>query len=433
MLGKLLLSTAVVLAAFHGSAAQKISCSRVRDDAIAACGGASGCYIPECNDDDSFKNPQSGTSRRYLNCVNPLNGFIFQETAWRPSREPFPPNCIYYWLTHQADCSEVRDAAIAACAGVVGCFAPQCNEDKTFKAEQYWGSTGYTYCANPVNGYIYQNTAMPPGEPLSWDCDAYWITHQCRNERDAAIAKCAGKYGCFIPHCNEDGTFETEQNWGPAGLTYCANPVNGYIYRNTAGGPGEPPIADCNTYWTTNLFVPPPCAIDIILVLDVSSSIPQEQFELARDFMMAFVDCAGMQGKDIRISVITYACEARTYFDLAPITMDMPYNIHYVMRGDGGISRTGNAIYYMNFTSNFRAEAYHAAVILTDGRSDDNDLAEALKVRAAGIELYAVFVGYPRLVDRDALATMTGSSDRVFSARPSCFTSQKVVDDQCGK
>ncbi|XP_035659407.1 uncharacterized protein LOC118404439 [Branchiostoma floridae] len=111
------------------------------------------------------------------------------------------------------------------------------------------------------------------------------------------------------------------------------------------------------------------CAIDIVLALDLSSSIPQDQFELARDFMVAFVDCEVFQEKDIRIAVLNYTCEADTYFDLAPIAYGMSYEIGQLMRGDGGITRTGHAINHMRLTSKFGAESHHAAVILTDGQT----------------------------------------------------------------
>ncbi|XP_035659412.1 matrilin-2-like [Branchiostoma floridae] len=178
----------------------------------------------------------------------------------------------------------------------------------------------------------------------------------------------------------------------------------------------------------------PPCFIDIVLVLDVSSSIPKDQFVLARDFMMYFVECAEFQGLAIRIGVICYNCEAKTYFDLTPIAQGMEYKIHYITY-KGGETRTGHAIYYMNCTSNWRQESHPAAVILTDGRSNDDELDEAVKARAAGIDLYAVGFGYPLLVDWTALDIMTGdiTGSRVFTASQACDLAQKIVADQCGE
>eukprot|EP00058_Branchiostoma_floridae_P002479 XP_002587967.1 hypothetical protein BRAFLDRAFT_87362 [Branchiostoma floridae] len=171
------------------------------------------------------------------------------------------------------------------------------------------------------------------------------------------------------------------------------------------------------------------CAIDIVLALDLSSSIPQDQFELARDFMVAFVDCEVFQEKDIRIAVLNYTCEADTYFDLAPIAYGMSYEIGQLMRGDGGITRTGHAINHMRLTSKFGAESHHAAVILTDGQSEDDQQTAAADARAAGIGLYAVEFG--KYVNMYALEAMTTSGSRVFTTSQACDAAQKIVDDQC--
>ncbi|XP_035659409.1 uncharacterized protein LOC118404441 [Branchiostoma floridae] len=313
-----------------------------------------GCYIPQCNNDDSFKQIQSMGSTGYWKCANPLNGYVFQETGWRPWEGPPPFDCNTYWITNQANCLEVRNTAIAACVGVVGCFAPQCTDIGTFDTTQEWQSNGYTYCANPINGYIYPATAVSPVEPIQLECDTYWST----------------------------------------------NPV------------------------------PPPCGIDIVLVLDVSSSISQNQFVLARDFMQAFADCDVFQGLGIRIGVVNYTCEADTYLFLTPACVGVSYTISQLMRGDGGITRTGHAINHMRLTSNFRDEAHHTAVILTDGYSEDDQQAAATDARNAGIDLYAVEFG--KYVNMYALEAMTTSGSRVFTTSQACDAAQKIVADQCG-
>ncbi|XP_078585292.1 uncharacterized protein LOC144867290 [Branchiostoma floridae x Branchiostoma japonicum] len=185
--------------------------------------------------------------------------------------------------------------------------------------------------------------------------------------------------------------------------------------------------------WYRKAFVcetrDPVCAIDIVLALDLSSSIPQDQFELARDFMVAFVDCEVFQEKDIRIAVLNYTCEADTYFDLAPIAYGMSYEIGQLTRGDGGITRTGHAINHMRLTSKFGADAHHTAVILTDGQSEDDQQAAAADARNAGIGLYAV--GFGKYVNMYALEAMTTSGSRVFTTSQACDAAQKIVDDQC--
>ncbi|CAH1242847.1 MATN2 [Branchiostoma lanceolatum] len=180
--------------------------------------------------------------------------------------------------------------------------------------------------------------------------------------------------------------------------------------------------------------IPAVCSADIVLTLDMSSSIPQAQFNLAKNFMLAFIECAAFQGKDIRIGVILYNCVPRTYFDLGKYTRNSSYMrgaIHYMMR-KGGETRTGVAIRHMKDTSDFRDGVPVAAVIFTDGQTSDDYAYEAGAARAAGIDLYAVGVGYPPLVDQTALETITDYSDRVLDKTQACVAAQKIMDDLCG-
>ncbi|CAH1247323.1 COL6A3 [Branchiostoma lanceolatum] len=176
------------------------------------------------------------------------------------------------------------------------------------------------------------------------------------------------------------------------------------------------------------------CSADIVLTLDESSSIPRTQFILARDFMLDFIECAAFQDKDIRIGVILYNCVPRTYFDLGKYTRNSPFMrgaIDYMMK-EGGVTRTGVAIRYMRVTSDFRDGVPGAAVILTDGQTSDDYAYEAGAARAAGVDLYAVGVGFQALVDQTALETITDYSDRVFDTTQACVVAQKIVDDLCG-
>ncbi|CAH1247324.1 LRP4 [Branchiostoma lanceolatum] len=176
------------------------------------------------------------------------------------------------------------------------------------------------------------------------------------------------------------------------------------------------------------------CTADIVLVLDLSSSIPRTQFALARDFMLDFTACAAFKGHDIWVGVILYNCVPRTYFKLGQYTRNSPTmrgKIHYIMY-EGGETRTGVAIRHMRDTSDFRDGVPGAAVILTDGQTSDDSAYEAGVARAAGINLYAVGVGSPAFVDQAALETITDDSDRVFDTTQACVVAQKIVDDLCG-
>ncbi|XP_035660406.1 uncharacterized protein LOC118405108 isoform X2 [Branchiostoma floridae] len=179
-----------------------------------------------------------------------------------------------------------------------------------------------------------------------------------------------------------------------------------------------------------------PCTADIVLVLDVSSSISRDQFVLARDFMMSFVECAALRDQDIWIGVMQYTCEASTYIALGQYALgsvQLGPAIHYIMY-QGGETRTGEAIRKMRSTSGWRDELEipRAAVILTDGQTTDDYANEAEAARNAGVALYSVSVGFPALINNAALATITNDNGRVFAVNQPCDAADKIVADLCG-
>ncbi|XP_066268981.1 cuticlin-6-like [Branchiostoma lanceolatum] len=177
------------------------------------------------------------------------------------------------------------------------------------------------------------------------------------------------------------------------------------------------------------------CSADIVLTLDVSSSIPQDQFALARDFMLDFIACDVLQDQDIMVGVIHYNCVPWTYLRLGGKyelnSGGMQGAIHYMMK-NGGETRTGLAIRYMKATSDFRDGVPRAAVILSDGQTSDDSAYEADAARNAGVALYAVPIGYTGLKDKSTLVTITGDGYRLFDVSQACMAAQKIVDDNCG-
>ncbi|XP_035660181.1 uncharacterized protein LOC118404906 [Branchiostoma floridae] len=405
MLGKLLLTAAVALAAIHGSAAQgdkPTSCVEAKSLLSNANDGEYTLY-PFSTDSDvslrvychdmasaepkEFLTLPSGPDENYAiffadrlsnayqwQCTGPFQGQYAARgtTKFSKLRIQFEPSRIEV-IGNDYTFAETTGPNDIAYGQAGDCYSARQGCAKgTFKVDL----TGTGLELDPEVHWV-----MGPTYPGSLTINDMFISE----DRKVASARCGGWCGS----CRPDG--------------------------------GE-------IYLTPSIV---PCAIDIVLVLDVSSSISQDQFLLARDFMMDFVDCAAFEGKDVRVRVISYTCEAHTYFSLTPITVGMSYEIEHLMRGDGGgETRTGHAIYHMRHTSKFGAESHHAAVILTDGQSDDDAIAEAEDARDAGIDLYAVVVG--NFQNRASFPAMTNDPDRVFDTSQACDAAQKIVDDQCG-
>ncbi|XP_078655694.1 kielin/chordin-like protein [Branchiostoma floridae x Branchiostoma belcheri] len=170
----------------------------------------------------------------------------------------------------------------------------------------------------------------------------------------------------------------------------------------------------------------PVCSVDVVFVVDESSSISSSWFGRAKQFIADFFTCF-THLHDIQIGVIPYNCVPRTYLPLSTPTGNF---MHYLMQ-KGGLSKAGVAIRYMTDTSTFRAGVPRAAVVMTDGFSTDNFAAAVAAAVADDIELYAVSLEDPGQVDTAALGAIAGSPDRVFSTDIPCKVAFRILADLC--
>ncbi|CAH1271252.1 MATN4 [Branchiostoma lanceolatum] len=193
------------------------------------------------------------------------------------------------------------------------------------------------------------------------------------------------------------------------------------------------------------------CSIDVVLVLDDSSSITPRLFRAARMLMNAFIACFGdtddvngsrhnVNGTDQGtpdsnpVGVVLYNCEARTEISLGTYTASNHYLMYAIggLRQQGGVTRTGPAIRYMKDTSTFRDGARRVAIVFTDGYIEgeplDDHVAEANAARTAGITLYSVGLGDN--VDRGVLEEIAGSPGNVFDDTDNpCDLAEQILQD----
>ncbi|XP_078686197.1 von Willebrand factor A domain-containing protein 2-like [Branchiostoma floridae x Branchiostoma belcheri] len=181
------------------------------------------------------------------------------------------------------------------------------------------------------------------------------------------------------------------------------------------------------------------CAIDVVFVVDASSSIQNNWFNVAKQFIIEFDQC--FTGQDIGLGVITYDCVPRTAIPLGLYTAGYGGFMYAIVRVPytGGLSGTAMAISFMTHTSNFRAGVPRAAVIITDG--DDQDgmsgvAAMAQDAMDAGITLYGVVNGgIPGFTNINALEVISGGADNVFSIHDdACQVAYRILGDlyPCG-
>eukprot|EP00058_Branchiostoma_floridae_P018958 XP_002604447.1 hypothetical protein BRAFLDRAFT_122285 [Branchiostoma floridae] len=130
----------------------------------------------------------------------------------------------------------------------------------------------------------------------------------------------------------------------------------------------------------------PACSVDIVLIVDESSSMSVSWFDRVKQFLVDFIGC---------------------------------FSFHH------------------DVWTSFRDGVPSAAVVITDGsaQSDsegqvtDDYAAQAAEARDAGIQLYAVGVGDE--VDDAALQAIAGSPDRVFDSDIPCKVAFRILADLC--
>ncbi|XP_056606993.1 LOW QUALITY PROTEIN: collagen alpha-1(VII) chain [Triplophysa dalaica] len=137
-------------------------------------------------------------------------------------------------------------------------------------------------------------------------------------------------------------------------------------------------------------------AADIVFLVDGSSSIGRTNFILVKNFMAGIVrPFARAVGSDgIRFGAIQYSDTARVEFTFTAYLngtelITAVENINY----KGGNTRTGAGLKYIadNFfnTASIR-DVPKITILITDGKSQDNVLEPAQKLRSLGVKIFAV-------------------------------------------
>ncbi|XP_078697735.1 basement membrane-specific heparan sulfate proteoglycan core protein-like isoform X8 [Branchiostoma floridae x Branchiostoma belcheri] len=217
-----------------------------------------GAYIPQCEEDGSFKTTQCHGSTGYCYCAHPTDGTLYEETGKRPWEEGEEHDCNSYWQT-AGQVKTKCQTLVETIDPIPGAYIPQCEEDGSFKTTQCHGSTGYCYCAHPTDGTLYDETGKAQWEGVvEYDCDTYWQTvGQEKTKCQTLVETTEPIPGAYIPQCEEDGSFKTTQCHGSTGYCYCAHPTDGTLFRETGRRSWEGGMEhDCNTYWQRTVVVP---------------------------------------------------------------------------------------------------------------------------------------------------------------------------------
>ncbi|XP_078584278.1 uncharacterized protein LOC144866627 [Branchiostoma floridae x Branchiostoma japonicum] len=263
----------------------------------------------------------------------------------------------------------------------------------------------------------------------------------CRNnqQRDQRCLDYEVRFCCPDPYCPSGDPFLPNYYCGRGGQRcppgyYCEiEPADAWAVccpsEVVPTMPPPPPTREPKT---------PVCSLDLVLVVDLSSSISMSAFFSIKRFIIDLIYCFIEFCVDVEIGIITYDCVPTWFLPVCTYPMEDPTlidTVNCLMYTAGGETHTGGALRYMTDTADFRDGFPRAAVVITDGQSGDEYTAEANAARAAGIGLWGVAAGHPLLLNPAALVDIAGGSDRVFGTLhpAACELAQRILAEHCGR
>ncbi|XP_077974777.1 uncharacterized protein LOC120329980 isoform X2 [Styela clava] len=212
-----------------------------------------GKFIPQCDGDGNYKTQQCSASSGYCWCVDKM-GKEREGTRTPPGRTATNCDTPTTSLPKYGTCAHDRMQAMKGDM-MIGKFIPQCDGDGNYKTQQCSASSGYCWCVDKM-GKEREGTRTPPGRPAA-NCDA--STPPMPKKGTCTYARMLAKQGGmvpgkFIPQCDDDGNYKTQQCSASSGYCWCVDKMMGRELEGTKTPPGQPP-ANCAF---PNIEVAPP-------------------------------------------------------------------------------------------------------------------------------------------------------------------------------
>ena len=161
--------------------------------------------------------------------------------------------------------------------------------------------------------------------------------------------------------------------------------------------------------------------IDLVFVLDASTSVTEPNFELMKDFVKDFLYEADIDSGNVRVGVIIYSTQNHIEFQMNTYkTKTDVYNAIDEIPYRYGSTNTADALKTMReevFTrrNGDRPGVENICIVVTDGVSNINarrTIPEAEQARAVGIHIYAIGIGLSDTRELDGIASKPVDENR---------------------
>ncbi|XP_019716221.1 nidogen-2 isoform X23 [Hippocampus comes] len=206
-----------------------------------------GAFVPQCDANGQYIHQQCHGSSGHCWCVD-SQGQERPGTRTPPGATPFDCDKPEQPKTQ---CEQHRDSIQTISPEgypVVGSFVPQCDSSGHYTPLQCHGSTGHCWCVDSQGQERVGTRTLPGTTPTNCDKpeDPERLKTHCEQHRDRAQATGPeGKPipGAYIPHCDTNGRYTSQQCHGSTGHCWCVD-SHGQERPGTRTPPGTTPI-DC--------------------------------------------------------------------------------------------------------------------------------------------------------------------------------------------
>ncbi len=161
--------------------------------------------------------------------------------------------------------------------------------------------------------------------------------------------------------------------------------------------------------------------LDLVFVLDSSTSVTEPNFKLMLDFLKNFLFVANIDDGNVRVGVVIYSTKVSIQFHLNKYSSkrDVYLAIDRIPYQYGSTNTFGglNSMRTRMFlhSKGDRPDVRNVAVVLTDGVSNINarkTIPEAESARSSGIHIYAIGIGLSDTRELDGIASKPVDQNR---------------------
>ncbi|XP_045171317.1 collagen alpha-1(XIV) chain-like [Mercenaria mercenaria] len=160
--------------------------------------------------------------------------------------------------------------------------------------------------------------------------------------------------------------------------------------------------------------------LDVVFVVDMSSSIWIPDFYLQLKFLHDLVGSFDINGENVRVGLLTFSSDATMQFYLNTYSArDEVRKAILAVKSEGGSTNTHLALQrakdeMLTLKHGSRSDADHVIIVITDGLSMNPKATatQAQKIHQAGVEVIAIGVGR---ANKEELAEMASRPEFVFA------------------